>query len=58
MSPSGPGPGVPGEVLESLGVERNNKWLFRQADGTILERWFSVNFGVAPLASQPERRGA
>ena len=30
---------VPGAVLESLGVERNNKWLFRQADGTILERW-------------------
>jgi predicted aspartyl protease len=30
---------VPGQVLESLGVERNNKWLFRQADGTILERW-------------------
>jgi predicted aspartyl protease len=30
---------VPAEVLESLGVERNNKWQFRQADGTILERW-------------------
>jgi predicted aspartyl protease len=30
---------VPAEVLESLGVERNNKWFFRQADGTILERW-------------------
>ena len=30
---------VPAEVLESLGVERNNKWYFRQADGTILERW-------------------
>ena len=30
---------VPGELLESLGIERNNKWLFRQADGTILERW-------------------
>jgi len=30
---------VPGEVLESLGVERNNQWQFRQADGTILERW-------------------
>ena len=24
---------VPAEVLEALGVERNNKWLFRQADG-------------------------
>ena len=30
---------VPAEVLESLGVERNNRWHFRQADGTILERW-------------------
>jgi predicted aspartyl protease len=30
---------VPADVLGSLGVERNNKWLFRQADGTILERW-------------------
>src|SRR5438034_5919444 len=30
---------VPAEVLESLGVERNNQWHFRQADGTILERW-------------------
>lgn len=30
---------VPADVLESLGVERNSKWLFRQADGTILERW-------------------
>lgn len=30
---------VPSGVLESLGVERNNKWLFRQADGTILGRW-------------------
>ena len=29
---------VPAEVLESLGVERNQKWRFRQADGTILER--------------------
>jgi len=30
---------VPAEVLESLGIERVNKWHFRQADGTILERW-------------------
>ena len=30
---------VPAAVLESLGVEHNNRWLFRQADGTILERW-------------------
>ena len=30
---------VPAEVLESLGVERNNHWQFRQADGTVLDRW-------------------
>lgn len=30
---------VPAEVLESLNVQRNNKWHFRQADGAILERW-------------------
>jgi predicted aspartyl protease len=30
---------VPAEALESLGIERYNKRHFRQADGTILERW-------------------
>ena len=30
---------VPAAVLESLGVERNDTWRFRQADGTVLERW-------------------
>ena len=30
---------VPAEILESLGVAQNSKWRFRQADGTILERW-------------------
>src|SRR2546430_3642120 len=30
---------VPAPVLESLGVDRNTKWHFRQADGGILERW-------------------
>ena len=29
----------PAPLLESLGVERNNTWRFRQADGTVLERW-------------------
>src|SRR2546427_3428335 len=28
----------PAEVLEALGVKRNNLWRFRQADGTILQR--------------------
>jgi predicted aspartyl protease len=39
---------VPAEILEVLGVERNNKWRFRQADGTVLERWTGiVIIGVA-----------
>ena len=33
---------APSNVLESLGVERNQKWSFRQADGTILERWTGI----------------
>ena len=35
---------VPAEVLESLGIERYNKWHFRQADGTIIERWAGAAF--------------
>jgi len=39
---------VPTDVLESLGVERNRKWSFRQVDGTVLERWTGiVVIGVA-----------
>jgi predicted aspartyl protease len=30
---------VPAEVLESLGIERYKTALFRQASGTVLERW-------------------
>jgi predicted aspartyl protease len=33
---------VPKSALESLGVERNRKWYFRQADGTVLERWTGI----------------
>lgn len=29
----------PAALLETLGVERYSRWRFRQADGTILERW-------------------
>lgn len=29
----------PASVLESLGIQRRTVWRFRQADGTILERW-------------------
>lgn len=30
---------VPGTILESLGIERQKLWRFRQADGSVLERW-------------------
>jgi predicted aspartyl protease len=30
---------LPAPVLEALGVERYATWRFRQADGTVLERW-------------------
>lgn len=30
---------IPAAVLGELGVERNSTWRFRQADGSILERW-------------------
>jgi predicted aspartyl protease len=33
---------VPKSVLESLGVDRNRKWYFRQADGIVLERWTGI----------------
>src|SRR2546422_8950680 len=29
---------VPVEVLESLGVERNNQWRFRQREGSVVDR--------------------
>lgn len=35
---------LPAPVLESLGIERYNKWRFRQADGTVLERWAGAAF--------------
>lgn len=35
---------IPAEVLEALGIERYATWRFRQADGTILERWTGPAF--------------
>ena len=35
---------VPGELLESLGIERYEERHFRQADGTILTRWAGAAF--------------
>ena len=44
---------APGELLESLGVEHNNRWRFRQADGTVLERWA----GIVVLSVSGKRTG-
>ena len=35
---------VPATVLESLGIERYSTWRFRQADGTVIERWVGAAF--------------
>lgn len=35
---------VPAAVLESLGIERYAPWRFRQADGTVIERWVGAAF--------------
>lgn len=34
----------PAEILESLGVQRRKLWRFRQADGSVLERWSGPAF--------------
>jgi predicted aspartyl protease len=34
----------PSDILESLGIERYTQWRFRQADGTVLERWVGPAF--------------
>ena len=34
----------PAGVLESLGIARHRIWRFRQADGTVLERWTGPAF--------------
>ena len=34
----------PAIVLETLGIERHRIWRFRQADGSVLERWTGPAF--------------
>ena len=34
----------PAPLLESLRIERRKTWRFRQADGTVLERWTGLAF--------------
>ena len=43
----------PAEVLEALGIERFSRLRFRQANGTVLERWVGPAFihaGPMPAA--------
>jgi clan AA aspartic protease len=35
---------IPADVLESLGIERFSRMRFRQANGTIVERWVGPAF--------------
>jgi hypothetical protein len=35
---------MPAATLEALGVQRRKLWRFRQADGTVLERWSGAVF--------------
>lgn len=30
---------LPATVLESIGIQRRKEWRFRQADGSVIERW-------------------
>jgi predicted aspartyl protease len=35
---------IPASTLESLGIKPYKTWRFRQADGTVLERWIGAAF--------------
>lgn len=35
---------LPAGVLEALGIERYSRWRFRQANGTVVERWVGPAF--------------
>ena len=35
---------LPAGVLEALGIERFSRWRFRQANGTVVERWVGPAF--------------
>lgn len=46
---------MPADVLEDLAIERRKVWHFRQADGTVLERWTGfVIVHVAGVATNDE----
>jgi predicted aspartyl protease len=41
---------VPRDMVESLGIEHRNVWRFRQADGSVLERW--SGFAIVEVAGR------
>ena len=45
---------IPAEVLESLGIERYTRVRFRQADGSVLERWIGPAFVHAEGKRTPD----
>lgn len=44
----------PADVLESLDIERYEKWRFRQANGSVVERWIGVAFVYAAGRRVPD----
>jgi len=44
----------PARLLESLGIERRKVWRFRQADGSVLERWVGLAFVHVAGTSAPD----
>jgi len=44
----------PATMLESLGIERRKVWRFRQANGTVLERWVGLAFVHVVGTSAPD----
>ena len=44
----------PAQLLESLGITRRERWQFRQASGTVLERWVGHAFVYAAGKGAPD----
>jgi predicted aspartyl protease len=44
----------PGDVLESVDIQRYEKWRFRQANGGVVERWIGVAFVYAAGKRAPD----
>jgi predicted aspartyl protease len=44
----------PAQLLEALGITRRERWQFRQASGTVLERWVGHAFVYAAGKGAPD----